>query len=104
MSDELADLQRRVAALEREVAELRGANGAAPDDEPMPEIVRLCPSLRPAWENRHRAAAAWREVLDRMGIRGQPIGALKLQELIIAEGVDPNSNEFSRGIIDMREE
>src|SRR4051812_22639001 len=105
MSDELADLQRRVAALEREVAELRQAQGAAaPDDEPMPEVVRLCPSLRPAWENRHRSAAAWREVLDRMGIRGQPVGALKLQELMIAEGVDPNSNEFSRGIIDMREE
>jgi hypothetical protein len=106
MSDELADLQRRVAALEREVAELRNVNGTpAPDDEPMPEIVQLCPSLRPAWEDRHRSAEAWRKVKEQLGIQDlKPIGAENLQKLLIAEGVDPNSNEFSQGIIDMREE
>ena len=106
MSEELADLQRRVAALEREVAELRNANGVpAPDDEAMPEIVRLCPSLRPSWEQRHRSAEVWRKVKEQLGIQDlKPIGAEKLRELMIADGVDANSNEFSRGIIDMREE
>ena len=106
MTDEIADLQRRVAALESELAELRHANGVlSPDDEPMPEIVRLCPSLRPSWEQRHRSAEVWRKVKEQLGIQDlKPIGAEKLREMLIADGVDPNSNEFSRGIIEMREE
>lgn len=39
-----------------------------------------------------------------MGIRGEPIGAEKVQEMIAACGVRPEDNILSRGIIDMREE
>jgi hypothetical protein len=39
-----------------------------------------------------------------MGVRGEPIGAEKVQEMIAAGGVRPEDNILSRGIIDMREE
>jgi len=39
-----------------------------------------------------------------MGIRGQPIGAAKVQEIIATCGVKPETNAFSQGIIEMREE
>lgn len=39
-----------------------------------------------------------------MGVRGEPIGAEKVQGMIAACGVRPEDNILSRGIIDMREE
>lgn len=54
--------------------------------------------------NQDRIAAAAAAAFAEMGVTGQPIGAEKLQEMMIADGVDPESNEFSRGIIEMREE
>jgi hypothetical protein len=42
--------------------------------------------------------------LKQLGIRGKPIGAKKLQELMLNRGFDPESNEFSQGIVAMREE
>ena len=44
------------------------------------------------------------EAFKKMGITGEPIGAEKLQEMLAAEGVKPEENSFSRGIIEMREE
>ena len=44
------------------------------------------------------------EVFKRMGIRGEPIGAENVQKMIAACGIKPEDNEFSRGIIEMREE
>jgi hypothetical protein len=46
------------------------------------------------------AAAAYAE----MGISGNPIDAATLQARIEAGGIRPEDNEFSRGIIEMREE
>jgi hypothetical protein len=39
-----------------------------------------------------------------LGVRGQPIGAQKLRELLRQKGIRPEDNLFSRGIIAMREE
>ncbi len=39
-----------------------------------------------------------------MGVRGEPIGAEKVQAMVAACGVRPEDNLLSRGIIDMREE
>ena len=39
-----------------------------------------------------------------MGVRGEAIGAEKVQEMMAAGGVRPEDNILSRGIIDMREE
>lgn len=39
-----------------------------------------------------------------MGVRDEPVGAEKVQEMIAACGVRPEDNILSRGIIEMREE
>lgn len=46
------------------------------------------------------AAAAFAE----MGISGEPVSIEELHKMMLADGVNPNDNEFSRGIIEMREE
>ena len=89
--------------IEQELAEVRQ------------ELEKLCPtkSLTPE----ERAAARLErvrsknekltplidKVFEKMGITGEPIGAEKLQEMLAAEGVKPEENSFSRGIIEMRE-
>ena len=44
------------------------------------------------------------QAFEEMGIRGEPIGAEKVQAMIAACGVKPEENAFSQGIIEMREE
>ena len=44
------------------------------------------------------------KAFEKMGITGEPIGAKKVQEMLVAEGVKPEENSFSRGIIRIREE
>lgn len=65
-----------------------------------------------------RGARLWREASShqaeidaavaaafaKMGISGEPVGAEKLRALIEADGINPEDNEFNRGIIEMREE
>ncbi len=48
----------------------------------------------------------FRKALKKLGINlpAKPIGAKKLRERMVREGFDPEGNEFSRGIIEMREE
>ena len=48
--------------------------------------------------------AGWDKFLKQLGIRGKPIGAKKLRERLLKKGFNPESNEFSQGIIAMREE
>jgi hypothetical protein len=48
--------------------------------------------------------AGWDKFLKQLGIRRKPIGAKKLREMAIREGLNPEDNQFSRGIIEMREE
>ncbi len=60
--------------------------------------------LREAEAQRAQTVRAWDEAMAAMGISGQPIGAKALRQMMIAEGVNPEDNEFSRGIVEMREE
>lgn len=46
----------------------------------------------------------WAKVMKELGIEGKPIPAEELQAMMLAEGIRPEDNEFSRGIIEMREE
>ena len=49
--------------------------------------------------------AGWDKFMQQLGIADlKPIGAKKLREMMIKRGFDPNRNDFSRGIIEMREE
>jgi len=42
--------------------------------------------------------------MEEQAVQGKPIGARKLRQMALQEGINPNDNDFSRGIIAMREE
>lgn len=60
--------------------------------------------LRVSRQEQAGLIAGWDKFMKQLGIKGKPIGAEKLQEMGIKEGLDPTDNQFSRGIIEMREE
>ena len=61
--------------------------------------------LRDAREQQAAMVAESKKFLKALGLEGKkPIGAKKLREMALREGIDPEGNEFSRGIIEMREE
>jgi hypothetical protein len=82
-----------------------GPNGAqAPtagdaDDESLGEEL-----MREAKAGHAEFLAGWIKFMHILGIRGQPVGAKKLREMLVQTGINPNTNEFSQGIIAMREE
>ena len=71
----------------------------AADDESLGEEL-----LRTSREEQAEFVAGWRKFMKQLGIRGKPIGGKKLRERLLKKGFDPESNEFSQGIIAMREE
>ena len=73
--------------------------GAVPTEESLGEQI-----MREALESHGDFVAGWRQFMDELGIHGKPIGAKKLREMAIEDGFNPNDNEFSQGIIAMREE
>jgi hypothetical protein len=101
--DRLAVLEERLAAVERAVAELRTTQPAvSPTTRRDPLEGHPLISKKPPPEELAELEAQ----IDReLGIEGiEPVGPEKLWEMFIADGIDPNDNEFSRGIIEMREE
>lgn len=60
--------------------------------------------LREAKANQAAISAAVAKAFAEMGITGEPIGAEEVQAMMLACGINPEDNEFSRGIIEMREE
>jgi hypothetical protein len=60
--------------------------------------------LRVSREEQADLVAGWDQFMKQLGIRGKPIGAKKLRAMLLKRGFDPESNEFSQGIIAMREE
>lgn len=99
MAITLEVLEQRLTALEREVADLkaelvRSANSAS-------RGARL---IRESQAQHAAVVAAWQAVRERLGIQGQPIGAKELRQRMIAAGMNPDDNSFSRELIAMREE
>ena len=94
MTTEIEELAKRVAALEREVSYLRPQLGIWTPGQTRAESERAQTELKAVWER----------VKEQMGIHGEPIGAEKLQAMLLAEGIKPEENILSRGIIEMREE
>jgi hypothetical protein len=97
MAATLEDLEKRVTAIEHELAMWRLANAETPAERGA-RLLQMASQNQALWEA--GMAAAMKE----MGISGEPIGAEKVQEMIAACGVKPEDNEFSRGIVEMREE
>ena len=94
MTTTIEELEKRVVALEREVSSLRQQLGI------------WTPGQTPAESEREHEEikAIWAQMLEKMGIRGEPIGAKKLRERMLASGIKPEDNILSRGIIEAREE
>jgi hypothetical protein len=98
MATTLEALEQRLATLEREVAELKAAVRPSPPESPGERLIRK------AREDHAAVVAAWEKFLKDLGIQGQPIGAKALRARMLAGGMKPDDNAFSREIIAMREE
>lgn len=73
--------------------------------KPVDEDLDLAEELlRVSRKEQAAFVAGWDKFMKQLGIRVKPIGAKKLREMAIKEGLDPEDNQFSRGIIEMREE
>jgi len=99
MAITLQSLEKRLSAMERDVAEVRAelarSHGSA---------NRGARLIQEAHAQHAAAIAAWQAVRERLGIQGQPMGAKQFRQRLLATGMDPNDNAFSRDLIAMREE
>jgi hypothetical protein len=107
--DRLTALEQRLAALERQVMMLRNAlnaSGCAPYVSPNPNDPLEGHPLISKKPPREQWAALEAKRLKELGLEGvELIDPPKLRQMMIDEdGLDPNGTEFSRGIIEMREE
>jgi hypothetical protein len=102
MATTLEELEKRLAALEQEVARLRWRLPIPSDEQTAAE--RGARMLRKAKEDHAAVSAAAAKAYAEMGISGEPVGVERLREMMLACGIKPEDNEFSRGIIEMREE
>jgi hypothetical protein len=92
-------------ATRRKPAKPRPRRRQTAEEELAAEELALAQEIE-RWSKEDQAAlaAGFDKFLKQLGIRGKPIGAKKLQERLLKRGFDPNTNEFSREIIAMREE
>jgi hypothetical protein len=102
MATTTEELEKRLSALERKVAFLEQRLAGRPVEETPAE--RGARMIREAKQSQAQLSAGWAKAMEEMGVRGEPIGAEKLRAMIAACGFKPEDNEFSRGIIEMREE
>ncbi len=73
--------------------------GIATDDLSLAEQL-----IREAKAGHSEFLAGWIKFMHFVGIRGQPVGAKNLREMLLQTGINPNTIDFSQGIIAMREE
>jgi hypothetical protein len=107
-----ATILRCIEDMDNKLAELRNAV------EKLPEAAEVTPAgLLPEqagniaveqprtirFVDKHKLRPLVANIFSAMGIRGEPIGAEKVQEMIAACGVQPEDNLFSRGVIEMRD-
>jgi len=60
--------------------------------------------IREALASHGEVVARWKKLRESLGIEGQAIGAKKLRQLLLAGGINPADNAFSRDIIATRGE
>lgn len=101
MATTIAELEQRVAALERELSSLRQLIEARLTKE-IPADADA--DIQDFDRNHEEFAAGWARFMKEAGISGTPIGAEALRARMLASGIKPEDNAFSRGIIEMREE
>jgi hypothetical protein len=103
MSETLESVERRLAAVERELADVRvHLHLLTPGEEtPAGRGTRM---LHEARLNQAALAVTAQQVFAALGISPQPVAAEAAQRQMLAEGVRPEDNAFSRTIHEMREE
>ena len=100
--ENLEDLKKKVDQIEHELSEVR-KNLEQITIAINPKIeIDLCSKLHCV--DKEKLKKGLDEVFKQMGIDIQPIGAEELQEMMLKEGIRPEDNIGSRGIIEMREE
>ncbi len=102
MMDTLETVKQKIARIERELAEVRQdlERLASPQESQGPKS-HLIPVQ---WVDRRNWPVWFNEWFQEMGIRAQPVGAEKLQGMMLRDGIRPEDNLLSRGIIAMRDE
>ena len=98
----LEDLEKRLEALEHELALLRELVLKPP--MPRTRADHDIEMLREARANQAAIRVAVAEAFAHMGITGEPVGPVKLKEMMAACGIRPEDNLFSREIAAMRRE
>jgi hypothetical protein len=104
--DRIAVLEERLAAVERAVADLQAGQRPAAAAGPRKDPLEGHPLLWQSITDPKKLAEMEAEIDRKLGIDGiEPLPPEKLRQMMIEEdGLDPNGTEFSRGIIEMREE
>jgi hypothetical protein len=100
IENKLAELQAIVEKLPEAIATLSADALTDPDRR---QILEEQPRI-PQFVDKQRLRPLIIKTFKEMGIDKEPIGAEKVQEMMLACGVRPEDNLFSRGIIEMREE
>ena len=91
----LEGLENNVAEIKTQIQELKEKGGEPEQFSILEQALRDKPLIQKKFD----------ELFKKWGIDDmEPIGAKKLRELMIKDGIKPEDNEASRGIIAMREE
>jgi hypothetical protein len=102
MSTSVNELDKRVTALEQQLAQFRETKKR--DSTAMTPAERGAALLRDSPRVHDELLRGWTRALQQMGISGTPVGAERLQQMIREAGVKSENCEFSRELIEMREE
>lgn len=100
--ERLEDLKKKIDQIERDLSEVRRdlermTSALSPKTE-----VDLCSKIKCV--DKEKLKKWFDEWFKQMGIEVQPVGAEELQKMMLEEGIRPEDNIMSRGIIEMREE
>lgn len=99
MAITMENLEQRLAALERDMANLKAESARSHDP-----AARGARFLGEARTEHPSVVAAWQTVRQQLDLQGQPIGAKQFRQRLIASGMNPDDNSLSRELIAMREE
>lgn len=97
MAITLQSLEQRLSAMERDVAELKAE--LARSQSSADRGARL---IQEAQAQHAAAIEAWQAVREHLGIQGQAMGAKQFRQSLVATGMNPDDNAFSRDLIAMR--
>ena len=98
----LKEILTKLEGLENDVAEIKTQIQELKEKGGEPEKLSI---LEQARRDKPLIQEGFRKFVKKLGIEDvKPIGAKNLQKLRLQDGIKPEDNEFSRGIITMREE